>query len=55
MLEILKKIGLHATTAAVVVVLITGLPIYYQWHYTKEQNARIEALEAKVKALEAAK
>lgn len=51
MLEILKKVGLHATIAAVVVVLITAVPIWYQLETTATQNARIKALEAKVEAL----
>lgn len=51
MLELLKKAGFPAAIAAVVVVLLTALPIWYQVETTKNQNARISALEAQVKAL----
>jgi hypothetical protein len=51
MLEILKKHGFSAGIASLVVLAITFVPIYYQYKYTREQNARIEALEAKVASL----
>lgn len=52
MLEILKKAGIAAGLAALIVLAVTFVPIMYQYHYTKEQNAKIAVLEAKVKALE---
>lgn len=55
MLEILKKAGLASGLATLVVLAITFVPIAYQYKYTKEHSARIAALEARVKALEAAK
>lgn len=55
MLEILKKAGLASGLASLIVLAITAVPIYYQYHYTKEQNARIAALEAKLEALQAKK
>ena len=52
MLEILKKHGIPASIAAAIVLAITIVPICYQWKYTKEQNARIAALEQKIEALQ---
>jgi len=52
MMEILKKAGIASSLATIMVLAITAVPIYYQYHFTKEQNARIAALEAKVAALE---
>jgi hypothetical protein len=52
MLEILKKAGIASGLAALIVLAITFVPIMYQYYYTKEQNAKIAVLEAKVKALE---
>jgi hypothetical protein len=52
MLELLKKIGFHATVASVVVILITAVPIFYQYHFTKQQNAKIAALEQAVLQLQ---
>ncbi len=45
MLELLKKHGISAGIAALIVLAITIVPIGYQWHFTKQQNARIAALE----------
>jgi hypothetical protein len=53
MMEILKKAGLASGLAALIVLAVTIVPIGYQYKYTKEQNAKIAALEAKVAALEA--
>ena len=53
MMEILKKHGIPAGIAAAIVLAITFVPIMYQYKYTKEQNARIAALEEKIDALEA--
>lgn len=55
MMEILRKHGIPAGIASLIVLAITFVPIGYQWKYTKEQNARITALEAKLQALEAKK
>lgn len=52
MMEILKKAGIASGLATLLVLAITAVPVYYQYHFTKEQNARIEALEAKVTALQ---
>ena len=52
MLEILKKAGIASGLATIMVLAITAVPIYYQYHFTKQQNAKIAVLEAKVKALE---
>lgn len=52
MMEILKKAGIASGLATLLVLAITAVPIYYQYHYTIEQNARIAVLEEKIKALE---
>jgi hypothetical protein len=52
MLEILKKAGVASGVATVIVLAITCVPIYFQYKYTVEQNARIEALEKKLEQLE---
>jgi hypothetical protein len=52
MMEILRKHGFPAGIATLVVLAITFVPVYYQYKYTREQNARIEVLEAKVASLE---
>jgi len=52
MMEILKKAGLASGIATVLVLAITFVPVYYQYKFTKQQNARIEALEAKVEKLQ---
>lgn len=51
MLEILKKAGVASGLATLLVLAITAVPIYYQYHFTKEQNARIDALEKQVAEL----
>jgi hypothetical protein len=51
-MEILKKHGFPAGIATLLVLAITFVPVYYQYKYTREQNARIEALEAKVASLQ---
>lgn len=51
MLDLLKKAGLSAVLAAIIVLAITIIPIWYQIETTKHQNAKIEALEAAVKTL----
>lgn len=53
MFEILKKAGVAAGLATVIVLAITFVPIYYQYHFTKKQNERIQALEQRVEALAA--
>lgn len=53
MMDILKKHGIPAGIATLFVLAITFVPVYHQYHFTKEQNARIAVLEEKVKALEA--
>lgn len=53
MMEILKKNGIPAGIATVLVLAITFVPVMYQVTFTKEQNARIAVLEQKVKDLEA--
>jgi uncharacterized membrane protein YukC len=50
-MEILKKHGIPAGIATLLVLAITFVPVYYQYKYTREQNARITALEAKVASL----
>jgi hypothetical protein len=52
MMEILKKHGFPAGIATLLVLAITFVPVYYQYKYTREQNARIEVLEAKVASLQ---
>ena len=52
MMEILKKHGIPAGIASLIVLAITFVPCYYQYKYTVEQNARITALEAKVASLQ---
>jgi hypothetical protein len=52
MLEILKKHGIPAAGASLIVLAITIVPIIYQYKYTVQQNARIAALEQKIAALE---
>lgn len=52
MLELLKKHGIPAGLAALVVLAVTFVPIMYQYKYTKEQNARIAVLEQRLAALE---
>lgn len=52
MMEILKKAGVASGIATLVVLAITAVPIWYQLETTKNQNAKIAALEAKVGALE---
>lgn len=52
MLELLKKHGVSATLSSIIVLAITIVPLYYQYRFTKEQNARIAALEAKIAELE---
>lgn len=52
MMEILKKHGIPAGIASLIVLAITFVPCWYQYKYTVEQNARIAALEAKVASLE---
>ena len=52
MLDILKKAGVAAGLASAIVLAVTIVPIIYQYKYTVQQNAKIAALEAKVKALE---
>lgn len=54
MLEILKKAGVAAGLASVIVLAITFVPIFYQYHFTKKQNDRIAVMEQKIEALEAA-
>jgi hypothetical protein len=51
MMELLKKHGIPAGMATLIVLAITFVPCYYQYKYTKEQNARITALEAQVASL----
>jgi hypothetical protein len=53
MLELLKKVGVASGLAALIVIMITAVPIWFQYETTKEQNIRISVLEAKVTALEA--
>ncbi len=45
MLEILKKIGLTTTVATIVVVLLTFVPLYYQYKATVDFDARLTAIE----------
>lgn len=52
MLEILKRAGIASGIATVVVLAITVVPLYLQFKTAAEQNARIQALEAKVTELE---
>lgn len=52
MMEILKKAGLASGLATLIVLAITAVPIWYQIETTKDQNARISALEAKVEKLQ---
>lgn len=52
MLEIFKRIGLASGVATVLVLLITAIPVYYQFKYTTQQNERIAVLEKKVADLE---
>lgn len=52
MMEILKKHGFDAGIATVIVLAITFIPVYFQYKYTLEQNARITVLEAKVETFE---
>lgn len=52
MLELLKKAGLASGVAAVIVLAVTFVPIMYQYKYTKQQNAKIAELEARVQQLE---
>lgn len=54
MLELLKKAGLASGIAALIVLAVTIVPIGYQIKTTKDQNARLAALEARVTTLEAA-
>jgi hypothetical protein len=51
MLDILKRAGVAAGLAAVIVLAITIVPIVYQIKSTNEQNARIDALEATITTL----
>lgn len=55
MMEILRKHGMNAGLATLFILAITFVPLVYQYNYTKEQNARITVLEAKIAALEAKK
>lgn len=55
MLEILKKAGVASGVATIIVLLITAVPIYYQYTYTVKQNAKIAALEERLIELEAQK
>lgn len=52
MLEILKKAGVASGIAAVIVLAITFVPIWYQFKTAEKQNERIEALERKLEAQE---
>lgn len=52
MLEILKKYGIPTATASVIVLAITFVPLYYQYKFTKQQNAKIAELEQKILALQ---
>lgn len=52
MLDLLKKHGVSATLASIIVLAITFVPLYYQYSFTKKQNARIAVLEAKIAELE---
>lgn len=45
MLEILKKYGIPAGIATVVVIALTIIPLLIQFQATAVQNARITALE----------
>jgi hypothetical protein len=51
MLDLLKKHGIPAGIATLVVLALSIVPIGYQWKYTADQNARIAALEQKLEAL----
>lgn len=51
MMEILRKHGAPAGIATLLVLVITFVPIYYQYKTTVNQNARIAQLEAKVEKL----
>jgi hypothetical protein len=53
MLELLKKAGLASGLAAIIVLAVTAVPIWYQIETTKTQNARIDALEQTVLTLTA--
>jgi hypothetical protein len=53
MMELLKKAGLASGIAAVIVLAVTFVPIWYQFKTAKAQNLRIEALEAQVQQLQA--
>lgn len=52
MLEILKKAGVAAGLASVIVLAITFVPIFYQYHFTKKQNERIAVMEQRIQVLE---
>ncbi len=49
MLEILKKAGVSATIATVIVLAITVVPMYQQYKFMAETQLRLKVLE---KALE---
>lgn len=55
MLEILKKAGLSASIAIILVLAITAIPIWYQIETTKSQNSKIQMLEEAVEVLQAVK
>ena len=55
MLEILKRAGISASIATVLVLAITAVPIWYQFDTTKTQNTRIQLLEEAVRVLQAIK
>lgn len=52
MLELLKKHGIPAALATLIVLAITVVPVWYQYKHTVQQNARITLLEQKIVLLE---
>lgn len=52
MLEILKKYGIPAGVATVIVLAITVVPIYIQFTDSAEMKARIAKLENKIFVME---
>jgi hypothetical protein len=55
MWEILKKIGVASGLAALIVLAVTAVPIWYQIETTQNQNAKIQLLEEAVRVLQAFK
>jgi hypothetical protein len=53
MLDFLKKHGVPAGLAALIVLIATIGPMYRQYKLDKEQDARIAALEARIRTNEA--